>query len=100
MAGFAEPFTSSSSCIPRLWFGHATTARGGHNRSVPKHLRVLCLLALAVPAAARLPRAEGVSPRQRGVVSFLAFGDSGTGGSGQRHVAAAMSRVLAAKPVD
>ena len=71
-------------------------------------LRRALLLALAVvPALASLhasapflSRAETVKPRKPGVVSFLAFGDSGTGGPGQRRVAESMAKVIGANPVD
>jgi tartrate-resistant acid phosphatase type 5 len=65
---------------------------------------VLLALALAGAAAAGgpapLPRAPDAPVRVPGTVSFLAFGDAGTGGPGQRHVALSMSSVLASAPVD
>lgn len=63
----------------------------------------LVLLAVTAPAevgAPRLPQAEPPAVRQPGVVSFLALGDSGSGGSGQKRVAASMEKVIAASPVD
>lgn len=54
----------------------------------------------ASPRRAEWARALPVAPTRPGVVSFLAFGDSGTGGAGQRRVAAGMRRVAAVEKAD
>ncbi|HEV8268958.1 MAG TPA: hypothetical protein VGR00_12010, partial [Thermoanaerobaculia bacterium] len=51
---------------------------------------VVAALGAAPPAA--LPHAEAAPPRTPGAIAFLAFGDQGTGGTGQKHVAASMAK--------
>lgn len=59
-------------------------------------LLVLGVLADAPP----LPLAEAPKTRSKDQFAFLAFGDGGTGGPGQKRVAASMEKLIALSPVD
>lgn len=62
----------------------------------------ILLMGLVTPAPelTRLPRGVPALPAKPGELSFLVFGDSGTGRPGQLHLAAAMARVIRSSPVD
>ncbi len=67
--------------------------------------RLLAPLAVALAIAALadtppLPLAEAPKTRSKDLFAFLAFGDSGTGGPGQKRVAASMEKLIARSPVD
>lgn len=72
-------------------------------RLAPFLSAVLLLPLLSSPAARTappFPRAPSAPQRRPDTVAFLAFGDQGTGGPGQRRVAASMEKVIADAPVD
>lgn len=68
-----------------------------------RRLLATSALVLAVVAFAEvppLPLAEAPRTRGKDHFAFLAFGDSGTGGPGQKRVALSMEKLIAEAPVD